>query len=53
MEVIKKMQANSDLDAEYMELATGRRDPGRMNEILSERRSNAEAIRKILSELGA
>ena len=53
MEVIKKMQANSDLDAEYLQLATGARDPGRMEAILGERRSNAEQIEKILSELGA
>ena len=53
MEVIKKMQANSDLDAEYMKLAASGRDPDRMQAILSERRSNAESIKKILSELDA
>ena len=53
MEVIKKMQANSDLDAEYMTLAASGRDPDRMQAILSERRSNAESIQKILSELDA
>lgn len=53
MQVIKKMQANSDLDAEYLDLATGSRDRGRMDEILGERRSNAREIEKILSELGA
>ena len=47
------MQANSDLDAEYLQLATGRRDPGRMREIEAERASNAGDIKKILDELGA
>lgn len=53
MEVVKKMQANSDLDAEYLQLAVGRRDEGRMKEIESERASNAASIKSILSELGA
>lgn len=53
MEVVKRMQANSDLDAEYLQLATGRRDEARMAAIESERASNSEAIRGILSELGA
>lgn len=53
MEVVKKMQANSDLDAEYLQLAVGRRDEGRMKEIESERASNAASIKGILSELGA
>ena len=47
------MQANSDLDAEYLQLATGRRDPARMREIETERASNAGDIKKILDELGA
>ena len=53
LEVVKKMQANSDLDAEYLQLATGRRDPARMREIETERASNAGDIKKILDELGA
>ena len=53
LEVVKRMQANSDLDSEYLQLATGRRDEGRMKSIESERESNAEAIKAILSELGA
>ena len=53
LEVVKKMQANSDLDAEYLQLATGRRDAARMGQIEAERASNAGDIKKILDELGA
>lgn len=51
--MVKKMQANSDLDAEYLQLATGRRDAARMGQIEAERASNAGDIKKILDELGA
>lgn len=53
LEVIKRLQANSDLDAEYLDLATGGGDGGRMAQILQERAANAEVVSRLLSELDA
>ena len=53
-EVIKKLQANNDLDEEYFQIITSdskTKDMQRINEILEERKENAKAAGKLLEEL--
>lgn len=53
-EVVKRLQANSDLDGEYMGIAASGRaaDRGkRLGEIAAERRENAEAAARLLRRL--
>ena len=50
-EVIKRLQANSDLDEEYFEIITNQGDKKRIDNILKERNSNAEIITRLLAQL--
>ena len=51
LEVVKRYQANSDLDEEYVRIAAGGGPEGRAAQILEERRANSEAISRLLSRL--
>ncbi len=51
-EVIKRLHANNDLDHEYFQIITsGKKDNPRLEEIISERRKNAEITSKLLEKL--
>ncbi|AFS80838.1 hypothetical protein NKOR_04760 [Candidatus Nitrosopumilus koreensis AR1] len=51
-EVIKRLQANSDLDEEYFELITkDGKNKTRLNEILNERKENAKIVGRLLEQL--
>lgn len=53
-EVVKRLQANSDLDEEYMRIiASGRaaERPARLEEIAAERKGNAEVAARLLRQL--
>ncbi len=51
-EVIKRLQANSDLDEEYFQIITKEeKDEERLNEILSERKENAKIVGRLLEQL--
>ncbi|AJM92548.1 MULTISPECIES: hydrolase [Nitrosopumilus] len=51
-EVIKRLQANSDLDEEYFELITKeKKDQSRLDEILKERQENAKIVGRLLEQL--
>ena len=50
-EIIKRLQTNSDLDAEYFEIVTNQGDKNRLDFILKERDSNAEIITRLLAQL--
>ena len=54
-EVIKRLQANNDLDEEYFEIirrdSKTREDEKRLDKILEERNQNAEIVGRILSQL--
>lgn len=53
-EVVKRLQANSDLDEEYMRIiASGRASerPARLDEIAAERKGNAEVAARLLRQL--
>ena len=53
-EVVKRMQANADLDGEYIRIASSGRAAGmqeRLDEIAAERRRNSEAAARLLRQL--
>ncbi|KFM16288.1 hypothetical protein AAA799B03_01199 [Marine Group I thaumarchaeote SCGC AAA799-B03] len=51
-EVIKRLQANSDLDEEYFEIITKEeKDESRLNEILTQRKENAKIVGRLLEQL--
>lgn len=51
-EVIKRLQANSDLDEEYFEMITkNEKNENRLNEILNQRKENAEIVGRLLEQL--
>jgi len=51
-EVIKRLQANNDLDDEYFQLiANDKKDEKRLKEILNERTENAKIAGRLLEQL--
>lgn len=51
-EVIKRLQANNDLDEEYFELITKKeKNESRLNEILDQRKENAKIVSRLLKQL--
>ena len=54
-EVIKRLQANNDLDEEYFQLISDENQressQSRMNEILNERTENAKIVGRLLEKL--
>jgi len=51
-EVIKRLQANSDLDEEYFGIVTKEKENEvRLNEILTERKENAKIVSRLLEQL--
>ena len=54
-EVIKRLQANNDLDEEYFQLISDENkresSQSRMNEILNERTENAKIVGRLLEKL--
>ena len=51
-EVIKRLQANSDLDEEYFEIITKEeKNEIRLNEIMNEREENAKIVGRLLEQL--
>ena len=55
-EVVKRLQANNDLDMEYLQMVSAgkaERNRARLDEILSRRRENAEVAGRLLEKLEA
>ncbi len=53
-EVIKRLQANNDLDDEYFQIiAKDNKDETRLKEILNERTENAKIVGRLLEQLDA
>ncbi len=52
-EVIKRLQANNDLDEEYFQIAASKKTQNkkRLDEILSEREENSKIVSKLLKQL--
>lgn len=53
-EVIKRLQANNDLDEEYFQILENKKRPvdkKRLDEILHERAENAKIVTKLLKKL--
>ncbi len=51
-EVIKRLQANNDLDDEYFQMiAKGNKNETRLKEILKERTENAKIVGRLLEQL--
>ena len=51
-EVIKRLQANNDLDEEYFQIISNEKtDEKRINEIMSERTENAKIVGRLLEQL--
>ena len=51
-EVIKRLQANNDLDEEYFQtISEGSKNNARLREILNERTENAEIVGRLLEQL--
>jgi len=51
-EVIKRLQANNDLDEEYFQIISERsKNPSRLEEILNERTENAKIVGRLLEQL--
>ncbi len=51
-EVVRRLQANSDLDREYLEIViAGDADQARMDAISGQRKENAEIIGRLLEKL--
>jgi anti-sigma-K factor RskA len=51
-EVVKRLQANSDLDQEYFELITKKeKNLSRLDKIIEERTENAKIVSRLLSQL--
>jgi len=54
-EAVKRLQANNDLDSEYLRIVSGKSGQGkaRLEEILSERQENAKIVGRLLEQLEA
>ena len=53
-EVIKRLQANNDLDEEYFQIVASKkteRNKVRLNKILDERKENSKIVGKLLKKL--
>ncbi len=52
-EVIKRLQANNDLDEEYFQIVASKKTQSkkRLDEILSERQENSKTVSKLLKQL--
>ncbi len=52
-EVIKRLQANNDLDEEYFQIVASKKTQNkkRLDEILSERQENSKIVSKLLKQL--
>ncbi len=52
-EVIKRLQANNDLDDEYFQIVASKKTQNkkRLEEILSEREENSKIVSKLLKQL--
>ncbi len=52
-EVIKRLQANNDLDEEYFQIVASKKTQNkkRLDEILSERQVNSKIVSKLLKQL--
>jgi len=51
-EVIKRLQANNDLDDEYFEIIKNdKKNETRLNEILNERTENSKIVGRLLEQL--
>ncbi len=52
-EVIKRLQANNDLDEEYFQIVASKKTQNkkRLEEILSEREENSKIVSKLLKQL--
>jgi len=53
-EVIKRLQANNDLDEEYFQIVSkekSNQNIGRLSEILDERRENGNIVNRLLKQL--
>ncbi len=52
-EVIKRLQANNDLDEEYFQIVASKKTQSkkRLDEILSERQENSKIVSKLLKQL--
>ncbi len=52
-EVIKRLQANNDLDDEYFQIVASKKthNKKRLEEILSERQENSKIVSKLLKQL--
>lgn len=52
-EVIKRLQANNDLDEEYFQLVASKKTQNekRLEEILNERQENSKVVSKLLKQL--
>lgn len=51
-EVVKRLQANNDLDEEYFQIITKeKKDEKRTEEILNERTENAKIVSRLLEQL--
>ena len=51
-EVIKRLQANNDLDGEYFQMLTdGKHDEKRLKDILDQRTENAKIVGRLLEQL--
>jgi hypothetical protein len=51
-EVVKRLQANNDLDEEYFQIVSNeKKDENRIKEILDERTENAKIVGRLLEQL--
>ncbi len=50
-EVIKRLQANNDLDEEYFEILSKGKNENRLKEIRDERKENAKIVGRLLEQL--
>ena len=52
-EVVKRLQANNDLDEEYFQIVASKKTQNkkRLDEILSERQENSKTVSKLLKQL--
>jgi len=52
-EVVKRLQANNDLDEEYFQIVASEKNQNkkRLGEILSERQENSKIVSKLLKQL--
>ncbi len=52
-EVVKRLQANNDLDEEYFQMVASKKTQNkkRLDEILSERQENSKIVSKLLKQL--